>query len=73
MIITLNTRKNLYYIYQVLKKLIRGELFDLQDYSYMTVFNKFIINNFERLNRIIENLLQVKEPQKLTKLSKEYI
>ena len=72
MIITLNTRKNLYYIYQVLKKLIRGELFDLQDYSYMTVFNKFIINNFERLNRIIENLLQVKEPQKLTKLSKDF-
>ena len=72
MIITLNTRKNLYYVYQVLKKLIRGELFDLQDYSYMTVFNKFIINNFERLNKIIENLIKVKEPKKLTKLSKEF-
>ena len=72
MIITLNTRKNLYYINQVLKKLIRGELFDTQYYNYMTVFNSFIIDNFGRLNKIMENLLQVNAPKKLMKLSEDF-
>ena len=72
MIITLNTRKNLYYIYQVLKMLVRGELFNTQQYNYMTVFNSFIINNFGRLNKIMENLLKVNAPKKLMKLSEEF-
>ena len=72
MIITLNTRKNLYYIYQVLKKLIRGELFDAQHFNYMTVFNRFIIDNFQRLNKIMNNLLKVKVPEKLEKLCDEF-
>ena len=64
MIITLNTRKNLHYVYQVLKMLIRGELFNTQQYSYMTVFNSFIMNNFGRLSKIMENLLKVNAPKK---------
>ena len=72
MIITLNTRKNLYDIYQVLKKLVRGELFNTEEYSYMTVFNTFLINNFERLNKIMENILRVNAPKKLMKLSEEF-
>ena len=72
MIITLNTRKNLYYVYQVLKMLIRGELFNTQQYSYMTVFNSFIMNNFGRLSKIMENLLKVNAPKKLLKLSEEF-
>ena len=71
MIITLNTRKNLYYVYQVLKKLTRGELFEEPIYRYMTVFNKYIIDNFERLNNIVERLLKVKAPKKLMKLSED--
>ena len=72
MIITLNTRKNLYYVYQVLKKLIRGELFEEPNYGYMSVFNWYIINNFERLNKLVENLLEVKAPKKLMDLSEEF-
>jgi hypothetical protein len=72
MIITLNTRKNLCYVYQVLKKLIRGELFNTQHYNFMTVFNNFIIDNFGRLNKIMENLLQVNAPKKLMKLSEDF-
>ena len=72
MIITLNTRKNLYYVYQVLKKLVRGELFDSQHYSFMTVFNRFIMDNFQRLNKILENILKVNAPKKLIKLSEDF-
>ena len=72
MIITLNTRKNLYYVYQVLKKLVRGELFDSQHYSFMTVFNRFIMDNFKRLNNIMDNLLKVNAPKKLIKLSEDF-
>ena len=72
MIITLNTRKNLNNIYKVLKKLIRGELFNIEHYTYMTVFNSFIINNFGRLSKIIENILKVNAPSKLMKLSEQF-
>jgi len=72
MIITLSTKQNLYIVYQVLTKLIRGELFNTVNYSYMTVFNIFIINNFGRLNKIMEKLLRVNAPRKLMKLSEEF-
>ena len=72
MIITLNTRKNLYNVYKVLKKLIRGELFNVEHYTYMTVFNGFIMNNFGKLNKIMEKILQVNAPKKLMKLSEEF-
>jgi hypothetical protein len=72
MIITLNTRKNLSTVYKVLKKLIRGELFNVEHYTYMTVFNSFIINNFGKINNIMEKILQVNAPTKLMKLSEEF-
>ena len=72
MIITLTTKQNLFIVYKVLKKLIRGELFNTVNYSFMTVFNIFIINNFGRLNKIMEKLLRVSAPRKLMKLSEEF-
>ena len=72
MIISFNTRKNLSNIYRVLKNLIRGELFDNGQYIHMTIFNNFIINNFLRVNKIIEKIIHVKIPEKLMKLSEQF-
>ena len=72
MIITFNTRKILSNIYVVCKKLVRGELFSIADKDYLVIFNKFIINNYHRINKIIGKLIHVKEPEKLTKLSEEF-
>ena len=72
MIISFNTRKSLSNIYVVCKKLVRGELFSIEDKDYLVIFNKFIINNYHRMNKIIEKLIHVKAPDKLIKLSEQF-
>ena len=72
LIISFNTRKTLSNIYDVCKKLVRGELFSITDMDYFVIFNKFIINNFPRINDIIEKIIKVKPPQKLIKLSEKF-
>ena len=72
MIISFNTRKTLSNIYDVCKKLVRGELFSINDRDYFVIFNKFIINNYPRINDIIEKIIHVKSPEKLIELSKEF-
>ena len=70
-IISLNTRKTLLDIYDVCKKLVRGELFNIYDRPYFVIFNKYIINNYPRINDIIEKIIHVKAPEKLMKLSEQ--
>ena len=72
MIISFNTRKSLSNIYVVCKKLVRGELFSIEDKDYLVIFNKFIINNYHRINKIVDKLIRVKAPEKLIKLSETY-
>ena len=72
MIISFNTRKSLSNIYVVCKKLVRGELFSFEDKDYLIIFNKFIINNYHRINKIIDKLIHVKAPEKLIKLSEQF-
>ena len=72
MIISLNTRKNLTYIYEVLKNIFRGELFICDKKEKFTVFNKFIIENYIRINNILNNILNVKIPEKLFILSQQF-
>ena len=72
MIISFNTRKSLSNIYVVCKKLVRGELFSIEDKDYLVIFNKFIINNYHRINKIIDKLIHVKAPEKLIKLSEQF-
>jgi hypothetical protein len=72
MILSLNTRKILIYVYEVLKNIIRGELFNCEQNKYFTIFNKFIINNYLRINNILNNILEVKIPEKLYILSTQF-
>ena len=72
MIISINTRKNLINIFLVLEKLIRGELFNCEQNDNYTVFNKYILDNFSRMNNIIQNIIEVKIPEKLIKLSNQF-
>ena len=72
MIISFNTRKSLSNIYVVCKKLVRGELFSIEDKDYLVIFNKFIINNYHRINKIIDKLIHVKVPEKLIKLTNQF-
>ena len=58
-IISLNTRGILQNIYFVLSYLIEGELFNSNDNIYFTIFNKFIINNYNRINKIIDNIINI--------------
>ena len=70
--ITLVTRKNLINIYTVFKNLVKGELFNSDQNINFVVFNKYIIDNYYRINKIIENMIDVKIPEKLRKLSEEF-
>ena len=72
MIISFNTRKSLSNIYVVCKKLVRGELFSIEDKDYLVIFNKFIIENYHRINKIIDKIIHVQAPQKLIKLSETF-
>ena len=71
-IITLSNRKNISNIYTVLKTLIRGELFNSSQSENMTIFNKYIIDNYNRINKIIKKIIQVKIPDKLLQLTEEF-
>ena len=70
--ITLATRKNLINIYTVFKNLVKGELFNSDQNINLVVFNKYIIDNYHRINKIIEDMIDVKLPVKLEKLSDEF-
>ena len=70
--ITLNTRKNLINIYLVFKNLVKGELFNVEQNIQLVIFNKFILNNYHRVNEIIEKMIDVRIPEKLKKLSDEF-
>ena len=72
MILSLNTRKILIYTYEVIKKIIRGELFNCEQNKNYTVFNKYIIQNFNRFNNIINKIIDVKIPEKLLLLSNKF-
>ena len=72
MIISFNTRKSLSNIYIVFKKLVRGELFSIEDKDYLVIFNKFIIENYHRINKIISKIIHVSAPKKLIELSNTF-
>jgi len=71
-ILCLNTRRNLINIYLVFKNLVKGELFNYEQNINMVVFNKFIIDNYYRINNIIDKILDVEIPEKLKKLSEQF-
>ena len=70
--ITLVTRKNLINIYTVFKNLVKGELFSSDQNINLVVFNKYIIDNYYRINTIIERMIDVRIPEKLKKLSEQF-
>ena len=70
--ITLVTRKNLINIYTVFKNLVKGELFSSDQNINLVVFNKYIIDNYYRINIIIERMIDVRIPEKLKKLSEQF-
>ena len=49
-IISLSTRRNLMNIYVVFKYLVKGELFNTDQHLHLVVFNKYIIDNYNRIN-----------------------
>ena len=71
-LISLATRKNLFNIYLVLKNLVKGELFDSDKHINFVVFNKFILENYHKINSIIEKITDVKMPDKLRALSNKF-
>ena len=72
MMISLNSRKNLFNISIVLKKFINGELFSEEKYDNFKIFNKFIIENYHRLEKIIHNFIDVKLPTKIELLLNQF-
>ena len=72
MILSLNTRKILIYIYEVLKNLVRGELFNSEQHKNFTIFNKYIMKNYIRIDNIINDILEIEIPKKLFNLSKQF-
>ena len=71
-LISLATRKNLFNIYLILKNLVKGELFNAEKQTNFVMFNKFILDNYQRVSKIIEKMIDVKIPEKLHKLSKQF-
>ena len=45
-LISLQTRKNLFNIYLIMKNLVKGELFNAEKNPNLVIFNKFIIDNY---------------------------
>ena len=71
--ISLDSRKTLIDINTVLKKLIRGELFDKENDGSFNIFNTFIIENYRKLKTIVDNIItNVKIPERLLMLSKDF-
>jgi len=71
-LITLATRKNLFNIYLILKNLVKGELFSTEKEANLIIFNKFILDNYHKINTIIEKMIDIKMPEKLKKLCKQF-
>ena len=71
-ILGMQTRRNLINIYLVFKNLVKGELFNYEQNINMVVFNKFIIDNYYRINNIIDKILDVEIPEKLKRLSEQF-
>ena len=73
-IISLNTRIILYDIQLVLTKIIRGELFNSDEYGFFAVLNSYIIKTYKKIHNIIENIINshVQIPKKLLKLSEQF-
>ena len=73
MMISLDSRKTLLDICTVLKKLVRGELFDKENCGSFNIFNCFIIESYRKLKSIIDNIISnVKIPERLLILSKDF-
>ncbi len=71
-LISLSTRKNLINIYLILKNLVKGELFNSEKQPNLIIFNKFILENYHKINEIINKIIDVNLPYKLEKLSKKF-
>ena len=71
-IISLNTRKNLINVYLVFKNLVKGEFFNIDQNINFSIFNKYIMDNYYKVNNIIKKMIDVKIPEKLKKLSEEF-
>ena len=71
-LISLVTRKNLFNIYLILKNLVRGELFNAEEQPNLVIFNKFILDNYYRINTIINKMIDVKTPIKLQNLCNQF-
>ena len=72
MMISLNSRKNLFNISIVLRKFINGELFSEKKYDNFKIFNYYIIVNYHILQKIIQNFIDVKIPTKLELLLNQF-
>ena len=57
-LISLATRKNLFNIYLILKNLVKGELFNAEKQTNLVIFNKFILDNYQRVSKIIEKMIE---------------
>ena len=71
-LISLATRKNLFNIYLIFKNLVKGELFNGEKQANLVIFNKFILDNYHRINAIINKMIDVKMPDKLEKLCNQF-
>ena len=70
--IPLVIRKHLINIYIVLKNLVRGELFNTTKNLNFVAYNKYIIDNYHRINSKIDKMLNVNIPEKLQNLIEEF-
>ena len=71
MIISLNTRSILHHIYMVLSHLIEGELFNANNSTYYTIFNRYIIENYKRINKIIDNIIKISIPKSYNNINEK--
>jgi hypothetical protein len=71
--ISFDSRKTLLDICTVLKKLVRGELFDKENCGSFNIFNAFIIESYRKLETIVDNIISnVKIPERLLALSNDF-
>jgi hypothetical protein len=64
-IISVNTRKNLFNINQILKKISRSLFFDDIRESHYTIFNTYLIEIMPVILKLFENLGKIKLPEKI--------
>ena len=68
-IISMSTRKNLYNIYLVLKKITRAEFFTSDTSPHFTIFNQYILDNIQKIDIFVNKVTKLELPFKLKKLS----